>query len=318
MRELMFLETEQRVIHDLGEGLFFIERGWLNGNHLVYAGEPVTLIDTAYRKYLADTKRLIEQCGVELTAVEQIITTHSHCDHIGAHRFIQSVSGARILTHPITRSFIQTENAYATWWDYYDQEADFFPVHGALDEGDEIAFGPFRWFVLHTPGHGAGMICLYEPDRKWLISADALWESDLGTLTPRIEGMDAAWRALDSVAKLAGLEVELVLPGHGAPFRDFQGAVQRVAARLRDFRDVPANMGRDQIKKILVFVIMMKGGLPVKGLLDYLMDVPWYPDTVDLFFDSRYQETLSEIVGELTGRGILYEQNDKYLTTIKP
>lgn len=306
------------MITELGDGLYFIQRGWLNGNHLVYTGRPVTLIDTAYRTHLADTKHWIEDCGVSISQVEQIITTHSHCDHIGGHRFFQSVSNARVLAHPITRSWIETKNTYATWWDYYDQEAEFFPVHGSIDEGDEVRFGDFRWIVFHTPGHGAGMICLYEPDRKWLISADALWESDVGVMTPRVEGMDAAWRALDSVAKLAGLQVDLVLPGHGEPFRDFQGAVQRVAERLRGFRDDPRKMGWDQIKKILIFAVLMKDGLPEKGLLDYLMSVPWYPDTVDLFFGSDYEATLTDVVAELSERGILYVERGKYRTTVEP
>ncbi|MBU0516435.1 MAG: MBL fold metallo-hydrolase, partial [Proteobacteria bacterium] len=194
----------------------------------------------------------------------------------------------------------------------------FFPIHGSIDEGDEIRFGDFRWIVFYTPGHGAGMICLYEPDRKWLISADALWESDVGVMTPRVEGMDVAWRALDSVAKLAGLQVELVLPGHGKPFTDFQGAIRRVAERLRGFRDDPPKMGRDQIKKILVYAVMMKDGLPEKGLLDYLMSVPWYPDTVDLFFDSTYEATLNEVLSELSERGILYVEHGQYRTTVEP
>lgn len=37
---------------------------------------------------------------------------------------------------------------------------------------------------------------------------------------------------LDSLAKVAGLDVGLVLPGHGAPFSDLRGHVQQITEQV--------------------------------------------------------------------------------------
>lgn len=84
-----------RATTNLGGGLFFLERGWLNGNHLVHASSPVTLIDTGYTRDFDDTRALIEGCGVGLDKVDHIVTTHCHCDHIGGHQKISKMSGRR-------------------------------------------------------------------------------------------------------------------------------------------------------------------------------------------------------------------------------
>lgn len=42
------------------ENLFFVQRGWLNGNHPVFNGRRKVLIDTAYAGDLDQTQDLIE------------------------------------------------------------------------------------------------------------------------------------------------------------------------------------------------------------------------------------------------------------------
>jgi len=105
--------------------LFFIERGFLNGNHFVYRSENPILIDTAYVADSKETAALIAQLGVNLPDVQLIISNHCHCDHIGGNKQIQDQSGCDIALHRIGKHFIDTHNGWATWWDYYNQEADF-------------------------------------------------------------------------------------------------------------------------------------------------------------------------------------------------
>jgi len=66
--------------------LFFIQRGYLNGNHFVYAGESPILIDSGYIGDLDHTLEILRGLCVDPASVSRVVTTHCHCDHIGGQR----------------------------------------------------------------------------------------------------------------------------------------------------------------------------------------------------------------------------------------
>ncbi len=77
--------AENEILKDL----FFIERGFLNGNHFVYRSDTPVLIDTGYISGFEETEKSITQLGVNLPDISLIISTHTHCDHIGGNNRIQ-------------------------------------------------------------------------------------------------------------------------------------------------------------------------------------------------------------------------------------
>ncbi len=207
--------SQDNSITKVTDHLHFIERGWLNANHFVHNGQSKILIDTGYKKDLARTLELIREVGVEPGAVELIVSTHSHCDHVGGNRAIQELSGCQIGMHSIDRSFVETGNDWFTWWRYYGQEADVFRVERSYRDGDVIRLDEVELVVLHVPGHASGQIALWSPERKFLISADVVWDGDFGALTTRIEGSIAPWLQQESLDRLAGLDIAIIYPGHG-------------------------------------------------------------------------------------------------------
>ena len=213
-------------ITQLSDELFFIERGWLNANHLVFTGKPRTLIDTGYIRDVAETESLIAQCGLSIEDVELIVNTHTHCDHIGGNAEFQRRSGCKVALHLVDRYFIDQRNDWATWWGYYQQEAEFFPTDYSLTDGEVLTLGEMNWLVLHTPGHAMGQIALHCLDTGWLVSADTLWDGDFGVLTPRIEGLDAPFRLRESLERLSRLKVQKILPGHGPIIDDAPAAIR--------------------------------------------------------------------------------------------
>ena len=289
---------------EIGPNLHFVERGWLNGNHFVYNGPEPALIDTAYSTGLAETLKALSDLGVEPGAVKRIILTHVHSDHVGGVAPIQEASGCQVWLHPISRHHIETRNSWATWWYYYDQEARFFATHKSLEEGDTVSLGEMSFRVVHTPGHSSGMIALFEPESRILISGDALWEGDLGVMTPRIEGLDCVFRALGSLDKLAALKAEVIYPGHGGPIREVEAALEGARSRLRYYLEEPKAQGRDQIRKIIIFTLLMKGGLPAGSLFDNIMEAPWFGETVKLFFgNERPRPIFDQAIEELIKKG---------------
>jgi len=82
---------------------------------------------------------------------------------------------------------------------------------------------PGRPLVLHTPGHTAGHCALLLSDRRVLLSGDAIVTRNVftGREGPQISPAafnENSTRALDSLSLLEGLDVDLMLSGHGEPW----------------------------------------------------------------------------------------------------
>ena len=298
--------------------LFFIQRGYLNANHFIYRSERPVLIDTAYIAGFADTARLISELGVKIADVGLIISTHCHCDHIGGNKLIQDQSGCDIALHKIGKHFIDTRDGWATWWKYYNQEADFFDCTMVLNDGDELAIGPHEFKVIHTPGHASEGIVLYNRKEKLLISSDTLWKNDMAVMTLRIEGNAAIFHMLESLEKLHALDVRTVYPGHGPPFKDMQKALSKTRKRLNRFLNHRDEIGLDLLKKIMIYTLMMRKTVNKDSFFDDLMHTHWYKETLDLYFNSEYKPKYEAIMKDFQKRGIVKEKQGKIFTIVKP
>ena len=304
--------------NEILKDLFFIERGFLNGNHFVYRSDAPVLIDTAYIADFDETEKSIARLGVNLADVSLIISTHTHCDHIGGNHAIQQKSGCDIALHKIGKYFIDTRDDWATWWRYYNQEAEFFDCTRSLEDGEMISVGPHEFEVIYTPGHAADGIVLYNRRDKILISSDTLWQTDMAVMTLRVEGSRALFHMLESLQKIEKLEVQMVYPGHGPPFQDMHKAITRSKKRIENFLQHPEAIGEDVLKKIIVYTLMMNKVIPTASLYGYLMQTCWYKETVDLYFKGRYEAKYEEVLNSFLKRGIIKAGNGNLYTTVKP
>lgn len=93
-------------------------------------------------------------------------------------------------------------------------------------EGDTISSGDYSFRCIETPGHSPGHICLYEANKKILVSGDHI----LDTITPNIgfwlEIENPLKEYLASLDKVHPLDVAVVLPAHRNVFKDHR---QRIA-----------------------------------------------------------------------------------------
>ncbi|MBW1842242.1 MAG: MBL fold metallo-hydrolase [Deltaproteobacteria bacterium] len=298
--------------------LFFIERGYLNGNHFLYRSESPILIDTGYISEFGDTQKHIESLGVRVKDVSQIINTHCHCDHIGGNRIVQAQSGCDIALHSMGKHFMDTRDDWSTWWRYYNQEADFFDCTQVLEDDDVINVGPHPFEILYTPGHASDGIVLYSKKEKILISSDTLWENDLAVMTIRIEGSTALFQMMASLERLESLDIAMVYPGHGKPFKDVKSAISKSKKRIETYMFDREKLGNDLLKKIIVYTLLMKRAVESGTFFSYLMETYWFKETVDLYFNSQYDLKYDEIVNGFIERGIVRTVNNNLYTTIKP
>ena len=298
--------------------LFFIERGFLNGNHFVYRSKAPILIDTGYISGFHETEKSIAELGVTLSDVSLIISTHTHCDHIGGNNLIQQKSGCDIALHKVGKYFIDSRDDWSTWWRYYNQEAEFFNCTQTLEDDQTITLGPHKFQVIYTPGHAADGIVLYNRKEKILISSDTLWQTDTAVMTLRVEGSRALFHMQESLQKIDSLDVQMVYPGHGKPFQDTKKAILKSRKKIDHFLQNPAAIGDDLLKKIIVYTLMMKKGMKADTLFGYLMSTYWFKETVDLYFNDQYEAKYDEIINSFLRRGIIKQENDNLFTTVKP
>lgn len=97
-----------------------------------------------------------------------------------------------------------------------------------LDDGDSLTLGDYQFTCVKTPGHTRGHMCLYEKEKKLLISGDHI----LQDITPNIslwsDKYNPLQNYLDSLDKVSKLEVDLVLPGHRSLITDCRGRINEL------------------------------------------------------------------------------------------
>jgi len=88
-------------------------------------------------------------------------------------------------------------------------------VDRVLHDGDVLPLaGGLQ--VVHAPGHTPGHIALYAKERRTLFAGDALMNA-AGLRLPMSVSSHDMEQARRSIHRLAELDFDIALPGHGAP-----------------------------------------------------------------------------------------------------
>ncbi|MFN8492783.1 MAG: MBL fold metallo-hydrolase [Caldilineaceae bacterium] len=214
----------------------------LNVSLIVDALHGPTLVDTGLPRQRDAINTALAEADLPMTALKRIILTHQDVDHVGSLHDLVDASGARVLASPTetpyidgadTPRFLRPEmlaqrpqlHAVAAIFQYT-------PVNEQLADGMRLDLaGGVR--VIATPGHTPGHISLYLERTKTLITGDAL-TADAGHLQGPNQSATPDWaQAVQSVQKLAALDVQTIVCYHGGVVQDdANGQLQRVAQEL--------------------------------------------------------------------------------------
>ena len=151
--------------------------------------------------------------------------THAHFDHFGAsHAVCEALSipmWVGELDAPAVEQGKQVGNLPLLGPRLLPAAARRHPVARLLREGDEVA----GFQVLFTPGHSPGHVSFWRPSDRVLVCGDVMWGFNPFTNRggprepfPLLSPDPKLNRA--SAVRLAALNPELVLFGHGPPLRD--------------------------------------------------------------------------------------------------
>jgi glyoxylase-like metal-dependent hydrolase (beta-lactamase superfamily II) len=218
---------------------------------------------------MAQLERALNQVNLRLEHVQLLVCTHAHSDHWGQAATICEQAGCEFWMHPnhahATQSARDPEKALERRLEVarqsgvpeqalrtYAERAKAFPSgiarviepDRALVPGIKIETDLGTWTVLETPGHAPSHVCLYQRERRLLISGDHL----LGRVSLFYDygwTPDPVGEFMRSLHTVERLDARLCLAGHGRPFVDVGGHIEanrnlvkeRLAATLRALSD---------------------------------------------------------------------------------
>jgi glyoxylase-like metal-dependent hydrolase (beta-lactamase superfamily II) len=180
-------------------------------------------------------------------AQSDLFITHLHADHFGLVAKLASESTNVFFSRP-EKELMESWEGFAAMIAYAGRNGfpenelraaldkhpgakygtEWIPELKVLEDGDQIQFGDYQFQCVATPGHTMGHTCLYEPDKKLLVAGDHI----LIDITPNIQcwsdSQNPLKHYLASLDKVAGLQVDLVLPGHRRLISDHQARIEEL------------------------------------------------------------------------------------------
>ena len=217
-------------------------------SYLVKGPDRNLIIDTGWnrKECMGAMEAGLDELEVNLSETDFFIT-HLHSDHLGlvgnlardssniylnrleVDRILSSGLWEDIIDHARLKGFPE-EELQKVILNHPGYKYGLKPDHhiSALKEGDTLGIGEYLFKCVETPGHSIGHMCLYEPDKKILVSGDHI----LSDISPNIQlwtdDDDPLNAYLSSLDKIYEYDVEIVLPGHRRIFKDCRGRIQEL------------------------------------------------------------------------------------------
>jgi glyoxylase-like metal-dependent hydrolase (beta-lactamase superfamily II) len=229
----------------------------------ISAVDGVVLVDTGLHEpgALLQLERALYQAGLRVEHVRLLVCTHAHSDHYGLAAPITERSGCELWMHPnhehMTRAASDPDRSLERRIEVARQSgvpaaplaefesarrgqgfgiAEIVLPDRELVAGVEIETDLGTWQVHETPGHAPSHVVLHQPERGLLLSGDHV----LGRVSLYYDygdTPDPAGEFLSSLDVVDGLDVQLVLAGHGRPVRDARALTEANRQAVHDKLD---------------------------------------------------------------------------------
>lgn len=205
--------------------------------------DGLTLVDCGSGGHPSGREALrlaLTETGHAIEDVRRLVITHHHSDHLGTAAWVVERSGCRVWMHPSVQHFTDASRHPARVRDCRQRRARAEGVPDALldayasvreeqrsldgavtadvdaIDGVRVPSGVGVWEVVETPGHAPSHIGLHLPEQRLLISADLVFAGfapyyDYG-YTP-----DPVAEFIASLERVAAMDLETAMPGHGRP-----------------------------------------------------------------------------------------------------
>jgi glyoxylase-like metal-dependent hydrolase (beta-lactamase superfamily II) len=241
-------------IHRIAVPIPFADAGAPVNAYAIENGDgTLTLFDTGLGTPEAEgsLRASAAAAGLDLGKVSRVIVSHGHIDHYGLAQTFAEVNDAPVHLHAadydkvvggerwaarperyssyfirlgVPADIVEKMVKLAGSHERFARRVDEARVRAATP-GERFSFGRFEGQLVHMPGHTPGLMCLWVEEFRLFFSDDHL----LARISPNplIElgegGDEQKFLALPTYLKSAKrayeMDIDLVLPGHGPPFR---------------------------------------------------------------------------------------------------
>ncbi|HSZ69200.1 MAG TPA: MBL fold metallo-hydrolase [Solirubrobacteraceae bacterium] len=233
-------------------------------NAYLIEDEPLTLIDSGPNsaKALDELEQALAARGHAIEDLELLVVTHQHIDHFGLAAILARRSGAQVaaltgldrrlanfredtdfedrfaarimLRHGVPTDVVTALRAVSASFRAWGCTVE---VTRTLEDGEELRLRDRTLRALHRPGHSPSDTVFWDEQRGLLIAGDHLLghisSNPLLARPLEAEGdydgprPQALVTYLASLQRTRTMELELVLPGHGAPVRDHAALIEQ-------------------------------------------------------------------------------------------
>jgi glyoxylase-like metal-dependent hydrolase (beta-lactamase superfamily II) len=218
----------------------------------VAQGDGFVLFDTGMHQpdSISHLERALEMCDLRLEQARLVVCTHAHTDHCGQAATIVERAGCEVwMNHNhehLNRMIEDPDAVFARRIEVARQSgvpeeplrrfaaerssrgsgiAGPIELDRDLVNGVTIGSDLGEWVVYETPGHAPSHVCLFQPERRLLVSGDHL----LGRISLYFDygySPDPVGEFLSSLDVVERLGARLCLPGHGRTFADVHAHIQ--------------------------------------------------------------------------------------------
>ena len=261
--------------------------------------------------------------GIDLKKAD-IFITHLHADHFGLVTKLATDTSQVYFSRP-EKELMESWEGFGTMIAYAGQNgfpenelrsaldkhpgakygSEWIPEMKLLEDGDAISVGDYQFRCVSTPGHTMGHICLYEADKKILVSGDHI----LIDITPNIQCWSDIQNPLNhylaSLEKVYCLKVELTLPGHRRLIENHRARIKELKIHHADrLAEVLAILNKGAMDAYQV-ASRMTWDIASESWDQFPVAQKWFA-TGEAISHLRYLEEEGQLVRDASGTKTLY------------
>jgi hydroxyacylglutathione hydrolase len=205
----------------------------INSSYLIRGSNGIILIDAGTPNKIRSFRRKLARLYIHPEDIKLIVLTHSHFDHSGSAKEIQTLTGAKVVMHESEKVYFD-EDRFAmpkgvnTWgkmslpllFPFFKKIRFNKPVVDVVIKNPEFSLSDFGFEgkIYHTPGHTPGSISLLLNSGEAFVGCQAhnglpfRIRPGFPIYAQDIEKVKESWKLL------IGKGAKMIFPGHGKSF----------------------------------------------------------------------------------------------------
>jgi len=211
--------------------------------YLLDGGTALGLVDCGLGLGVDDILANVEAAGFDGGKISHVLITHAHVGHWGGAAKIRERTGAEVwapaqhrnyMDNPEEEPGIRLNYKFGRYPPGFEVQA--CPPNHTFGDGDRVLVGDLELQMIQVQGHTKDSTCFFFEDsgKRGLLTGDVVfYGGKLGI--QNLEGFSFDDYRRD-IHKLAELEIDMLLPGHGVfVLRRGQKHIERANRKLSDF-----------------------------------------------------------------------------------